>query len=171
MSERTTRLFDHLLWPAAAGNVAWSFFNVLVTHDGPWHVFVAQLATLGLLAWYLFINWRRSEVLDYKAAGYWFFDGIHLVTVVLFAIVTAEIYDISRWLLMAVLGWAALGHAVGAFDRVADEPVIVRCKRVGANGLGIALILSSILIPELAWLAPPLAVVLVLVVWGFVKGY
>jgi hypothetical protein len=62
-SLQLNRLFNGLIWPAIAGNVAWALFTVAISLkniDFTCPVY-ANLAALLFVAWYLMYNWAFDE--------------------------------------------------------------------------------------------------------------
>jgi len=55
-----THLFQDLIWPAAAGNVAWSFFTMAVGEKWLDPGVPARLLVIFLLAIYLGVDWMRT---------------------------------------------------------------------------------------------------------------
>jgi hypothetical protein len=96
---RAHSAFKDLVWPAAAGNVAWSFVTLALS--GPWVVrsspwssseweLAARLATLSLLAWYLGSEWLH--LVHAVPSGrppegfvYWLGDGLLVFFIVVLA--------------------------------------------------------------------------------------
>ena len=82
------RLLQELVWPAAAGNVAWALFTIAIQE--PWSQnTVARVLVLIFLAIYLAVEWLRIALLRFEPSIlYWIFDGVHILTIVVFAIAT-----------------------------------------------------------------------------------
>lgn len=158
--------FQDLVWPAVAGNVAWSFFTLLigpspVPSDDPASL-AERVFVLFLLSGYLIGDWLRTHG-ENRPAFYWIFDGLHLTALTAFAIgaATGQDYIWLRCSLTALFGITAFGHAVGAFG---EHGFIYAA--VNALGIPVAWFANF----DAPWLSPdgsqlPLAVIAVLVLW------
>jgi hypothetical protein len=97
---------------------------------------------------------------------YSMFDGLFLITVVLFAIAVTLDHDRSAFLLGLMLVIAALGHWVGAFDRAPRDPGWDRARRGLADLLGVPLLFF---LPS-PW-NMPIAFLVVLILWTAANRY
>jgi hypothetical protein len=140
-------LSQDLIWPAAAGNVAWAFFTVLLnerlTDANVW----ARLAALFLLAIYLAGEWLRNRKLTQVKAWYWIADAAHVTSIVVFAIATHLNKDWLECALLAVFLIAAAGQVTGAWDDPVTGNLTKRWALGGANMLGAAVLYGSYALP------------------------
>ena len=67
-------LSNNLFWPAAAGNVFWSFWTVII--DGNWKVTWPTLVFLFLLASYLSVEWLVAKDDDGNPGFYVVFSDV-----------------------------------------------------------------------------------------------
>jgi hypothetical protein len=75
-----SHLFQDLIWPAAAGNVAWSFFSIAVGEEWFPPLTRARLTVLLLLAVYLAVDWMRTaETVSTLKRGFWIADAFTLL--------------------------------------------------------------------------------------------
>lgn len=181
-------LFVNVFWPAAAGNVFWSFCTLIIDtlpDDFDWKQFawllafdfdidwgiIARLAVLICIAAYLAVNWIRVKIArDNIELKYWVFDFVHLWTVI-FAALTAYLNaNFLEVFLAALFLWAVIGHLTGIFALGAlnDEEKIKELRNskslAGANALGLAVLLFHFFAYE-NLLSAPLSILLVLVFW------
>lgn len=108
----TADYFDGILWPAAAGNVAWATITVAMRESRP-DDFAARLILLGLLASYLsFEWWRRPRTIHGTPATV--FGALHLITMAILATVIAEnrSAEMMACILTLALGVTSFGHAL-----------------------------------------------------------
>ena len=134
-------MFVNVFWPAAAGNVFWSFCT-LIAESLPKEFSIAvllwplsldfemnwsllyRLAVLILIAVYLSFNWMRVKIAKKDADfWYWFFDFGHLLTITFAALVTHYNPEFLEFFLVIVFGWSVIGHlskkfAEGEVDQV-----------------------------------------------------
>jgi hypothetical protein len=162
-------LFQGLIWPAVAGNVAWAFFSVAVSED--WDCTVcARLTALSLVALYLILDWMRGEAVRAKLIAvksyWWVADLLLACAIATFAIATQDRNVAPKrwvdWSLAAIFAVAACGHLAGVWEGVRkDWRSFVRM-----NGLGAGVVL---LVPVLGWNLclwhRPVAVALVVAWW------
>ncbi|MCI0559460.1 MAG: hypothetical protein MN733_13280 [Nitrososphaera sp.] len=162
-------LFDDLIWPACAGNVAWAFFSLALDQNNLSDSDVdARLMVLFLLAIYLTVNWMRKYD-GPKTGYYWVADACHIITIVVLAIATASPHISVNWLswsLVALFFVSVIAHFTGAWAGQKYH----RYKLAGVNGSGL------IAIPVLNWLWPklvpwhlPISLALVLLLWAYVR--
>lgn len=141
---RARGLFDDLIWPAAAGNVAWAFLQVAIGTESIQRAL--RLALLFFLAIYLAIDWFRSKSLERKTPLYWIADSIHIASIVTYGVALAS--DKSgiflEYNLAVIFGIAVLGHLVGAWE-VSGQPRNWhhRVSLASCGLLGIAILLAG----------------------------
>lgn len=118
------KLFQNLIWPAVAGNVAWAFFSVIIMENWSDKGVIARLAALLLLAIYLCYDWLRNESeIDNLKKHYWVGDAFLALTIIIFAITVqskslwgnAE-SNLTKWPLPSIFISAALAHLFGAWE-------------------------------------------------------
>src|SRR5688572_33491596 len=102
MGERAAKLFQSVIWPAAAGNVAWSFFTVAIER-GVNQESAIKLIVLSLLAVYLCADWLQTDFLSGTRnlkPCFWLAEGPLAITIVIFAIATQlkKLPDEHVWL-------------------------------------------------------------------------
>jgi peptidoglycan/LPS O-acetylase OafA/YrhL len=126
------KLFQNLIWPAVAGNVAWAFFSIAIGEKWKDIGVAPRLLSLLLLAIYLCYDWTTTDVVkDRLKHNYWIGDAFHTVTIVVFAI-SAQSKDLwdnidaswTNWTLIIVYLTTAIGHLTGIW-----EPEDVNSKR------------------------------------------
>ena len=145
-------LFQNLLWPAAAGNVAWSLISTLTqlisevssaNTESLW----AKAASLLLLSWYMGTHWWREQngpKAQDRSAKYWVGDGGLLLLIAAFA--TKYHHDTTEsiatdYYLIVLYGFALLFNACGCWDSECHT----RFLKAVANAVGISIMLVSIL--------------------------
>lgn len=192
-------LLLNLFWPAAAGNVGWSTYKVLLEIDGfpPDSTVVARLFLLVLLAIYLAVNWVRMAEVKHAYKLLWFVgDVTHLSTIVLLAIATedatgAQVVD-PETLLVLLFSLVIVWHICGVWIKSKTvmspgedgnqepgeqkyrirfrETIGSRLTLIVPSAVGIALVY---VIPLQSWYVQgwnlPLALLVMLVVWGYIR--
>jgi hypothetical protein len=145
-------LFQDLIWPAAAGNVAWAFLQVVLGALDPkqptplsYPLLVAHLVVLLLVATYLVLDWLRTKKFGIRLRRrYWWFDGALVLSIVWFAIaiqVLPREEAFLSWSLGFVFGIAILGHFAGAWERAEGKNWGHRIKLVICGLLGPAVLI------------------------------
>jgi hypothetical protein len=171
VSSRQRILFD-LFWPATAGNVAWSFYSVLVKAIGSAPApYASALVVLALMSLYLAANWLRTAEHDVDA-GYFWADAAHTGTIILFSIALTEGKPWAPLALAAMFAVTALGHASNAWRATRPEGAPA-WPLVCANALGLVVMACGWwLVPEAQrqWTLPA-ALAAVLVAWLGVRSY
>ena len=156
-------LFHDLLWPAAAGNVAWAFFSFLLgTPAGP-HDYVSRLVTLAALAAYLGFDWQRCPDKENVKTSYWVFDGLLLAALTAFAIAiaTCKPVDTLRWWAVGTLVVAGVGHLMAMWERSERRYLKTAVMACGAVAVGPAWpVLADYPVVQI-----PIVTVCVLVLW------
>jgi hypothetical protein len=147
----TNNLFDDLVWPACAGNVAWAFFtlaldrNDLSGFDVSARLLVRRIQLRSAI--YLTVNWMRKNDVPKGKSYYWVADACHVFTIIVFAIATASLHKSVNWLswsLAALFFVSVIAHLTGAWA----SQKCLRYKLAVVNGSGL------IAIPILIWLWP-----------------
>jgi hypothetical protein len=149
----TERAFTDLVWAGAAGNVAWSIANLIVTNrwiqDGAWTApdldFIARLTTLCLLAWFLVTEWLLLIDPAYCPSGprsplYWAGDALLVLSIVVLAIALA-----TRGSSIGVMNAAlSVGFGVAAIwnfgDGWPESRVAVWVTKGGLNLVGLVVL-------------------------------
>lgn len=114
----TKNLLKTLIWPAVAGNVAWSFFTVLIQEGIHFPACFGRLSALLLLSIYLIIIFIRSQ----EGKGE-LIDILHSVSIILCAIsIQANLPAMDAYLIL-FFAIAALGHWLGRWipDQVSSK--------------------------------------------------
>lgn len=165
-------LLFELFWPATAGNVAWSFYTVLVKG---WHdisaEYISSLLVLALLSLYLASNWLRAREHD---VGAWYFwaDFMHTATIILFSIALTEDKPWAPLVLVAMFSVTVVGHMTNAWKSARPEgapwwPLAL------ANAVGIAVLFGfyrCVHVDDRHWMMPA-SVAAVLAFWLLVRIY
>jgi hypothetical protein len=86
MKEALSKISGELLWPAAAGNVIWSFLSLLFDPNASLHHRAPHLFTLLLVGAYLSGNWVRRMAHGSNDGLFIGYDYIHLLLVSAFAL-------------------------------------------------------------------------------------
>lgn len=179
MSDQASKLFQSVIWPAAAGNVAWSFFTVAL-EDGVTQATIPKLAVLGLLSIYLGADWLMTEKLasSRKLRPYfWIADGALAAAIVTFAIATQQMTlpEDHRWLtgsLVFVFAAAAVGHLFGAWEPVGHRNMRNRWILALANlSGGIVILLRMYVFPGTGTWHLPGAVLMTLICWAIARRW
>jgi len=159
-----------LIWPAVAGNVAWSFFTVVISESWKCPSVPERITVLLLLAIYLATDYTSIET-ELLKPMYWIADAFHALSMIVFAIATQ--FN-AIWLnesLIAIFIVAAGGHITGLWEPTGCSSKNRWRKRlilVGINLIGIVVtIIFSIIILEGTLWNLPLAFFVVLVLWYF----
>jgi hypothetical protein len=162
-------LFESVFWPAAAGNVFWSFASLLVenkvqlTVPSTWGSGVLLL----LLSLYLSVEWLRnySRIPDDVALSFWAFDWLHICAVVAVALSAA----LKPSLLPATSAVFFAITAVGHFAGVWKQTETAKCGHVTSaviNIVGAPIALSGLALPCISSWSPAIAFATVLALWS-----
>ena len=157
-------LFQNLVWPAAAGNVAWALVTLAITE--PWKEtnVLPRLVVLLLLAVYLTVGWLRIPT--EPRPGYWIADFIHILTIIVFAIATQLNKSWLECSLFSIFTVTTAGHLLGAWVTTRD-----RFWLAGGNALGMVVLFISHwwFTNPYPWNLPA-AIGVVLVAWGIIRS-
>lgn len=156
-------IFQNLLWPAAAGNVAWSFFTLAIDKDWSSGDVAARLFALFLLAIYLGVSWTIFDDKKNHDPFYWIMDGAHLITVVTFSIATQLGKDWLSISLLVLFSVTAFGHLCGAWHNKHNLKLSL------TSFLGIVVVCGSTYIGIEEPYNLSLSIFLVLIAWGTVR--
>lgn len=166
-------LFDDLIWPAAAGNVAWSFLQVAM--DSEANSRVLRLALLMFLAFYLAIDWFRSKSLEPKTLRYWVADSIHIACIVTYgvAIAVGKSAIFLEYNLATIFGIAVIGHLAGAWEIAGQtRDWLHRVILASCGVVGLAILWFGRTGSRSGSLRAPLfAFVVVLILWVFARTF
>jgi hypothetical protein len=136
-------LFKDLIWPAAAGNVAWALLQIVVS-PAPHKELVLRVVLLSLVAVYLAIDWSRSKSLAVKTVRYWVADFVFVSGIVIFAIALAsdktEAFLESSLASVFLVG--GLAHVLGAWE-TGEKPNWWRRFSLAGCGFGGILALGT----------------------------
>ena len=157
-------LLQNLVWPAAAGNVAWALFTLLVRNSGSLDEggVLARALVLLLTFSYLTTSWRRLHYLDEINPWYMFFDLVHISTIVAFAIAVESNKPWLEWALCVVFISALVSHLIGAWHK--EWPKRFFLAVANLVGLGVVLGASAIVEPSSHWHLS-LAIFVVALMW------
>lgn len=171
------KLFQNLIWPAVAGNVAWAFFSIAITENWTDKGVLPRLLSLLLLAIYLCYDWTTTDVEgDNLKKNYWIGDAFHTSAIVIFAIAAQSknlwiSIDDSwvKWALVIVFSTSVIGHLCGSWEpsTVKSENLwSARFKLAGINLLGIIFyIFIPLLIESNSLWHLPISIIIVLLFW------
>jgi hypothetical protein len=160
-------VFDNIFWPAAAGNVFWSFCNVVIDPQPGVLGVAAKLVVLILFSIYLTISWLRFRVAqgDQTYVG-WFFDFLHLWAIVFAALATQITPEWLEALLVAYFFVTAMGHISGQWKLPEDERYLsLKLAAINASGILALLVGGYFGLPDEIRL--PGSFALVFVLWLF----
>jgi hypothetical protein len=143
------KLLRDLIWPAAAGNVAWSFLQLLFVPPkcNRW----PYLTLLPLMAIYLAIDWLRSASEETRDWKYWVAD-LCLVSGIVVLAIAAQANQSVLFLhvtLGSVFGAAAGLHLIGAWEGKREKEwslerkVCTRRWMAACGALGLVILLCS----------------------------
>ncbi|MGQ7814285.1 hypothetical protein [Metapseudomonas furukawaii] len=123
-------LFEAVFWPAAAGNVFWSFCTLILDSNAAplFPDVISRLLVLALLACYMSIEWVRNyqEFPPVVPWTFWLFDWLHVLTVVFVALAASirpELLFPTAFFYFAI---TALGHITDAWEAAETR----RCDRI-----------------------------------------
>lgn len=107
-------VLQQLVWPAVAGNVAWSFFTLMLVGNGPQRF--ERLVLLFLLALYLGTEWSHSynQSHELKKAS-WLGDAVLASAIAMLAIAAQDGSRKGFWFLLFVFVASAGAHWYGAW--------------------------------------------------------
>lgn len=167
------RLLQELVWPAAAGNVAWALLTLVTSNLGnseltgnEW----ARILTLVLVSFYLAKDWKYSYDIKEIEVSVWYniADFIHVVSIVVFAIAVEMPLSEQNmaWILGGVFVLTAVGNLLGVWDLQPppDSNWKERFLMTGCNLVGIIVLCIGKAAPidPLEWsLATAIAMVLI----------
>jgi hypothetical protein len=171
----TDKLFSGLIWPAIAGNIAWSFFSVLLDplpdFRAPvdWQT-VGRLVMLAFLAIYLMMAWDPDEPVHRRTPSYYIMDGLCAVGFAVLAVATprdktpALTYEL--WLNFALIGIfviIGIGHLAKVWRPCANDD----CRQyLGMANLFGAIIVGTSFCKDLEpYVLRPIAIGMVVTVW------
>lgn len=160
-------VFDNIFWPAAAGNVFWSFCNVVIDPQSGALGVASKLVILILLSIYLTISWLRFRVAkgDQSYVG-WAFDFLHLWAIVFAALATQIAPEWLEKLLATYFIVTALGHVSGHWKLPEDERYLsIKLATINLSGVLVLLVGEYFELPDEIIL--PGSFALVFVLWLF----
>lgn len=165
-------LFQNLIWPAVAGNVAWSFFTVAINESWNTPGVIERISVLLLLAIYLATDYTSIAVERLKPF-YWIADAFHAISMIVFALATQFNESWLNESLIALFIIAACGHLSGLWepnDCIIKKKWLNRLLLVGMNFIGIILtIVFSIIVFDNTQWNLPIAFFTVIILW-FIWG-
>jgi hypothetical protein len=111
-------LFQSVIWPAVAGNVAWAIFTVAVLEFGenPRSFYFERLALLVTVTAYLFLDWTNTEKIKSNLKRYyWVADAPLASAIAALAIAAQARTGEGWWFLVAVFVVAGSGQIANAW--------------------------------------------------------
>jgi hypothetical protein len=168
------KLFQNLVWPAAAGNVAWAFFTVAVQETWAARGVAARLAMLLLLAVYLALDWMKTESeLDRLKRWYWIADTFHVAAIVAFAIAIQMNTQRLTCFMAAGYSVTVVGHLAGAWEPTGEVRKRWRNRvllsGISMLGLVIILVLPYVLAEGSLWHLP-IAIGSGVILWSLLRN-
>lgn len=166
-------IFVGIFWPAAAGNVFWSFSTLVVMRSKAGSISECEIATLValfLIAAYLAANWLNISNLEDNDLRfrYFFFDWLHICSIVFFAIASQYFFESLETTLFIIFGISILGHLSKVWLPESDSKNI-RWDLVAVNAVGpIILLLNKYIWTFDPW-ALPASISFVLLFWAIVR--
>ncbi|MDR4467238.1 MAG: hypothetical protein MRJ68_02950 [Nitrospira sp.] len=157
------KLVHNVVWPAVAGNVLWSFLQLLsdptASDPAPW----PRLVSLLLVGAYLSIDWIHTENEPQINDFYWIADVPLAAALAAFAVATQLGVTWAPIALAAAFLVATVGHCFGAWDKTTSPSSCkARAGFAGINVLGpIVLFIGTFLNQPLSDWSTPVAVLLV----------
>lgn len=133
-------LFHNLIWPAAAGNVAWAFFTVAIEESWAESAVLARLSLLLVLSVYLASDWIATEKEFHRLKPhYWVGDAFHMPTIVVLAIATQMNSPWISCALAVVLLVDMLGHGSTVWEPMGPirRPWQMRLALFSINAVGL----------------------------------
>ena len=168
------KLFKSVIWPAIAGNVAWSFVSVAVAEDLSSHQAIVRLIALGLLAAYLMISlaWKPTRRVT-NPCFYYPLDSLFAISIAVFAIATYnESTKTANWVsysLVAVFTLPMLGHLFKIWEpgRICIERLCLALP----STLGIAILVVGLwAFPQSVLEFRVLALLVVIEIWILIRS-
>jgi len=158
-------LFESIFWPAAAGNVFWSFCSLIIKPEKGQVELISLLIILLVLSFYLTINWLRIRTGPESFSGlYAFFEFMHLFLIVLCSIAAQSNESSLEVLLAAFFIVTTIGHFIGAWSTDGycwrDS---LKLAAINVTGLGVIVVGSFAGVDESIRL--PLSLSLVFCLW------
>lgn len=163
------RLFQDLIWPAAAGNVVWSLAQLIV--NPPAKDRYPSGVLLLLTGAYLVIDWLRSDSATEKTWKYRLGDAILVTGVVVLALaVQYKNQLVLHLILSAVFAAAVILHLLGAWERPRRRRWLRRWCMAGCGLLGLLIIgVSYVLFGRPIPWTLPVSFLTVLLAWVAVR--
>lgn len=145
------RIFQNVIWPAIAGNVAWAFFTVLVEANWLDHAFLARLLSLLAVATYLATDWHATDIsLEKINPQYWIADAFLAPAIALFAISVQSKSGWEPYAIEMTFVVAIIGHLFGSWDETerGTSSWPNRLKLVAINSIGLVLLFAGTVLPQ-----------------------
>lgn len=111
-------LFQSVIWPAIAGNVAWALLTVALLEFGqnPRSFYYERLALLAIVAAYLFLDWTNTEqIKTHLKRCYWIADALLALAIAALAIAAQAQTGEGWWFLLPVFAVATAGQMANAW--------------------------------------------------------
>lgn len=142
------KLFQNLIWPAVAGNVAWSFFSIIIMEFPSVDIFVyTRLVLLFLLAIYLGDDWMVTEKeADNLKDNYWIGDAFHSIAITFLALsIYSNKEESMFWSSILVLTIPIIAHIFGCWELKNDSEnkFKKRISLAAIDGLGLIFFILS----------------------------
>ena len=170
MDKNLNDLVHNVIWPAVAGNVLWSFLQVVADPNITGPTLWPRLASLLLIGVYLSIDWVITHnKRDHINEKYGRFDMFLAASIATFAIATQFGTWWAPFALAMVFGVAVVGNWLGAWD-LRDRASSCKARRAftGINALGLIGLGLLILMDPNEWYAlwlTPVAILVVVVLY------
>lgn len=168
-------LFQSVIWPAVAGNVAWAFFTVLIQEWAQGGAYSwPRLCLLGALAIYLCLDWMHTESIKAELRPWYWVGDVFLATAIAAVAIAAQasVGD-GRLLLVGVFAASAGAQLCGAWTRRGVHPYrdgqwMHRLAWLVLNGAAASIAILGGSGKEWGWNLAG-AATLVIVCWGLAK--
>lgn len=166
MDDFLNKFLKNVAWPAAAGNVAWSFATLAIDHKNSTDTF-SRLAVLFILAIYLSAEWYRSLNVTSTREGL-ILDLIFVLCVVWFAIATQLNSGFPGIALLIILFGVGGGHLFGVWPPAGEGKgnLLHGCVSVLVAA---GLTFSWCKLGSWNWWVALAALTIVLIVWACVR--
>lgn len=145
LKDKLHELFLNLIWPAAAGNVAWTFLTVAID-KAAYHQFdrAERLCALGLMAGYLTVGWWHGNGKKGNQFGnwYWFWDALHVSSIVVFSLGVQLKRPEASSALAAVFVLTAIPHLLCAWQPKSTRSLETGWRLAAINLVGVLILMT-----------------------------
>jgi len=168
------QVHQNIIWPAVAGNVAWSLLTLVVLPTNSTPDYWARIILLALLTVYLLRSWRQLDV-NKDNTWYYILDTSYAITIALLAISTSTLQDYARpWstgALVAMFIILFLGHATCSWYKYQSKVGSLILALVDALALFGVLWSKDLPDPQTIWVKVAALSVVLLFWWVVMKRY